>query len=137
MRANPDRQRHLLHARGGGHRAPPAPSRGTLKTHKETMSGIWRSPVLKRKSATRSGRRTTINTPNIISDRCAQTQKGRKRSCCDSVAKMRLISEVIIFDTSTSLNRQFTPTLVGEAASFGDARTIFRERVRFPLLAQS
>src|SRR6516225_4539828 len=137
MRANPDRQRHLLHVLGGGHRVPPAPSRGTLKTRKETMSAFWRSLVLKPKSATRSGQKTTISTPNIISDRCAQTQKGRKRSCCDSVAKMKLISEVTIFDTSTSLNTATPPRLVCEAASFGDARTIFRERVRLPLLALS
>ena len=26
VRVNPDRQRHLLHARSGGHRVPPAPS---------------------------------------------------------------------------------------------------------------
>ena len=50
----------------------------TLKTRKETMSGIWRSPVLKPKSAIRSGQRTTTSTPNIILDRCPRTQKGRK-----------------------------------------------------------
>jgi hypothetical protein len=66
---------------------PPAPSRGTLKTRKETMSAIWRSLVLKPKSATLSGQRTTTSMPNIISDRCAQTQKGRKRSCCDGPAR--------------------------------------------------
>ena len=70
-------------ARSGGHRVPPAPNRRALKTRKETMSGIWRSLVLKPKSATRSGQRTTTSTPNIISDRCARTQKGRKRLCCD------------------------------------------------------
>jgi hypothetical protein len=78
MRANPDRQRHLLHARDGGRRVPAAPSRGTLKTRKETMSAIWRSLVLKPKSATLSGQRTTTSMPNIISDRCAQTQKVRR-----------------------------------------------------------
>ena len=87
MRANPDRQRHLLHARDGGRRVPPAPSRGTLKTRKETMSAIWRSLVLKPKSATLSGQRTTTSMPNIISDRCAQTQKGRKRSCRDGPSR--------------------------------------------------
>jgi hypothetical protein len=61
---------------------PLAPSRRALKTHKETMSGIWRSLVLKPKTATWSARRTTISTPNIISDRCAGTQNGRKRLCC-------------------------------------------------------
>src|SRR5215469_4061531 len=82
MRANPDRWRHLPHARGGGHRTPLATSQRTLKMHKETMSGIWRSLEPKPKSATWSARRTTISTPNIISDRCAQTQKGRKRLRC-------------------------------------------------------
>ena len=43
------------------------------------MSGIWRSPVLKPKSAIWSGQRITTNTPNIISDRCARTKNGRKR----------------------------------------------------------
>ena len=52
--------------------------RRALKTRKETMSGIWRSPVLKPKSAIRSGQRTTTSTPNIILDRCHRTQKGRK-----------------------------------------------------------
>src|SRR6516162_7715212 len=87
MRANPDRQRHLLHARDGGRRVPPAPIRETLKTRKETMSAIWRSLVLKPKSATLSGQRTTTSMPNIISDRCAQTQKGRKRSCCNGPSR--------------------------------------------------
>jgi len=40
VHANPDGQRHLLHARSGGHRVPPAPSRRGLKPRKETMSGI-------------------------------------------------------------------------------------------------
>jgi hypothetical protein len=83
VRANPERQRHLLHARSGGHRVPLAPSRIAPKTRKETMNGVWRSPVLKPKSVTRSGQRITTNTPNIISDRCAGTKNGRKRSCCD------------------------------------------------------
>src|SRR6516225_8458054 len=89
VRTNPDRQRHLLHARGGGHRTPLATSqrtlkthKETLKTHKETMIGIWRSLEPKPKSATWSARRTTISTPNIISDRCAWTLKGHKRLCC-------------------------------------------------------
>ena len=71
---NPDRQRHLPHARSGGHRVPPAPSRRALKMHKETMSGIRRSPALKPKSATWSGQRTTTSTPNTILDRCPRTQ---------------------------------------------------------------
>src|ERR1035437_11105364 len=78
VRANPDRQHHLLPARSGGHRVPPAPSRRALKTRKETMSGISRSPVLKPKPATRSGQRTTTSTPNIISDRCPRTQKRHR-----------------------------------------------------------
>ena len=40
VRANPDRRRHLLPARSGGHRVPAAPSRSALKTPKETMSGM-------------------------------------------------------------------------------------------------
>jgi hypothetical protein len=68
----------LLHARSGGHRVPLAPSRRAPKTRKETMNGVWRSPVLKPKSATRSGQRITTNTPNIISDRCAGTKNRRK-----------------------------------------------------------
>jgi hypothetical protein len=42
------------------------------------MSDIWRSPALKRKSATRSGQRTITSTPSIILDRCRQIQKERK-----------------------------------------------------------
>ena len=110
MRANPDRQRHLPHARSDGHRVPPAPNRRALKTRKKTMSGIWRSLVMKPKSATRSGQRTTTSTPNIISDRCARTQKGRKRLCCDGrlrqgsagVSKYRTasFSEQLVLKTS-------------------------------------
>ena len=77
----------MPHARGGGHRTPLATSQRTLKTHKETMSGIWRSLEPKPKSATWSARRTTISTPNIISDRCARTLKGRKRPCCSPQAR--------------------------------------------------
>ena len=55
---------------------PPAPA---LKTRKETMSGIWRSPAPKPKSATRSGQRTTISTPSTILGRCPRTEKeGRQ-----------------------------------------------------------
>jgi hypothetical protein len=79
VRANPDRQRHLLHARSGGHRVPPAPSQRALKTREETMSGISRSPALKPKSATQSGQRTITSTPNIILDQCSRIQKERKR----------------------------------------------------------
>jgi hypothetical protein len=83
MHANPDGQRHLSHARSSGHRVPPAPSRRDLKPRKETMSGTWRSPALKPKSATRSGQRTTTSTPSIILGRYSRTEKERKTLCCD------------------------------------------------------
>ena len=54
-----------------------------LKTPKETMSGIWRSPATKPKSATRSGQRTTISTPSTILGRCPRTEKEGKRLRCD------------------------------------------------------
>ena len=57
------------------------PDSTTHKTRKEAMSGIWRSPVPRSKSAIRSRRRTTTSTPNIISDRCARTRTGRNRIC--------------------------------------------------------
>src|SRR3974390_2938150 len=108
MRANPDRRRHLLHARDGGRRVPPPPSRETLKTRKETMSAIWRSLVLKPKSATLSGQRTTTSMPNIISDRCAQTQKGRKRSCCDGPSRYILRSwSLVKMGASTKQKKLF------------------------------
>jgi hypothetical protein len=80
MRANPDRQDHLPAARSGGHRVPPAPNRGTLKTRKETMSDIWRSHAPKPYPATRSGQRTTTSTPNIITDRCPRNRKPHRRA---------------------------------------------------------
>lgn len=83
VHANLDRRHHLLHARSGGHRIQPAPSRRAFKTPKEAISDIWRLRVLKPKSATRSGQRITTSTPNIISDRCPQNQKGPNRPCCD------------------------------------------------------
>src|ERR1700689_2996389 len=83
MRADLDRQRYLVPTQSGGHRVASAPSQRAFKTRKETMSGIWCSPALKPKSATWSGQRTTTSTPNIISDQCARTQKGRKRPCYD------------------------------------------------------
>jgi hypothetical protein len=79
----------LLHARSGGHRAPPAPSRRALRTREEITSGIWRSPALKRKSATRLGQRTITSTPNIILDRCPRIQKERKSRCCDAHPAVR------------------------------------------------
>ena len=84
-RANPDQQRHLLHARSGGHRMPPAPSRRALKMREETTSGIWHSPALKRKSATWSGQRTITSTPNIFLGRCRRIQKEGKSHCCDAI----------------------------------------------------
>jgi len=72
-----DHQHHPRHAPGGGHRTPLDPNRRTLKARKEATSGIWRSPMPKPSSATRSGRRATTSTPNIISDRCARTRKRR------------------------------------------------------------
>jgi hypothetical protein len=83
VHANPDGQRHLLHARSGGHRVPLAPSRRDLKPRKETMSSIWRSPAPKPKSATRSGPRITTSTPNIILGRYPRTEKERKTLSCD------------------------------------------------------
>jgi hypothetical protein len=62
---------------------PPAPSRKDLKPRKETMSGIWRSPALKPKSATRSGQRITTSMPNIILGPYAWTEKERKTLCGD------------------------------------------------------
>jgi hypothetical protein len=47
------------------------------------MSGIWRSPALKPKSATRSGPRITTSTPNIILGRFPRTEKERKTLCRD------------------------------------------------------
>jgi len=77
VNANPDGQRHLLHARSGGNRVPPAPSRRGLKPRKEAMSGIWRSPAPKPKTVIRSGQRTTISTPNIILGRCRNEEARR------------------------------------------------------------
>ena len=61
-----DRPRHMLTAQSGGHRIPPALSRKTLTTRKETMSDIWRWPKLRRKLEIESRRRTTISTPITI-----------------------------------------------------------------------
>jgi hypothetical protein len=55
------------------------------------MTVRLRSPVLKPKSATRSGQRITTNTPNIISDRCAGTKNGRKRRCRDGPPAVRAL----------------------------------------------
>ena len=79
--ANPDRQRHLLPARSGGHRAPPVPSRSVLKTRERPTSGIWRLPALKPKLAILSGQRTIASTPNIISDRCPRKNVRAFANC--------------------------------------------------------
>jgi hypothetical protein len=67
MGATQDRLRHMLTAQTGGRRILLATGRTALTTRKETTSDIWRWPKLKHKAAIRSERRTTINTPNIIS----------------------------------------------------------------------
>src|SRR3954468_23039994 len=71
--ANPDRRRHLMPAPGGGHRI--VPIRSALKTRKETMRGISRSPRHKPSPAIRLERKTITSTPSIISDRCRRTAK--------------------------------------------------------------
>jgi hypothetical protein len=43
------------------------------------MSDIWRWPMLKLKMAIPSRQRTTISTPNIISDRCAPNRHNKRR----------------------------------------------------------
>jgi hypothetical protein len=53
------------------------PNRRARPMRKETMSGIWRSPVLKPKTATQSPQKITTSTPNIISDRCRRTERNR------------------------------------------------------------
>jgi len=78
--ANRGRQRHLKLAPGGLHRI--VPIRSALKTRKETMSGISRSPRRKPGPAIRLERKTITSTPNIISDRCRRTAKRHS----DSVA---------------------------------------------------
>ena len=69
----------MMLAPGGLHRI--VPIRSALKTRKETMSGISRSPVPKPRAATPSGQRTTTSTPNIISGRCPRTEERHRRPC--------------------------------------------------------
>src|SRR4051794_457893 len=71
--ANPGRLRHLMLAPGGLHRI--VPIRSALKTRKETMRGISRSPRRKPAPAIRLERKTITSTPNTISDRCRRTAK--------------------------------------------------------------
>ena len=54
-----------------GYRPRPDPSQMAFRTCKEATSDIWRWPVLRRKMATRSRRRTTTSTPNVTTDRCS------------------------------------------------------------------
>ena len=54
-----------------GYRPRTEPSQMAFRTCKEAMSAIWRWPVLKRKMAIPSRRRTTSSTPNITTDRCS------------------------------------------------------------------
>jgi len=81
-RARTDRRHRMPGAQNGGHRMPRALTRRTHKTRKEAMSGIWRWPVPKSKTAIRSRQRTTTSTPNIISDRCVRTRTGANRISC-------------------------------------------------------
>ena len=62
-----------------GYRPHPDPSQTAFRACKEPMSDIWRWPVLKLKMAIRSRQRTTISTPNIISDRCAPNRHNKRR----------------------------------------------------------
>ncbi len=62
-----------------GYRPHPDPSQTAFRGCKEPMSDIWRWPVLKLKMAIRSRQRTTISTPNIISDRCAPNRHNKRR----------------------------------------------------------
>jgi hypothetical protein len=55
------------------------PEPKSFQNAQRNYSGIWRSPALKLRSATRSEQRITTSTPNIISDQCAPTQMGSKR----------------------------------------------------------
>jgi hypothetical protein len=68
----------LLLAQSRGHRTPSAQNQALI-THKETISDIWNSPVLKPWPETQSGQKTTTSTPNIISGRCPRTE-GRHRT---------------------------------------------------------
>jgi hypothetical protein len=60
---------------------PTAPNRTVLEARNETTSDISRWPKKKPGPEMSSGRRTTTNTPNIITDRCLGTEKGHRRRC--------------------------------------------------------
>ena len=61
-----------------GYRPHPDPSQTAFRACKEPMSDIWRWPMLKLKMAIPSRQRTTISTPNIISDRCAPNRHNKR-----------------------------------------------------------
>ena len=63
---------------GRAQRWVPGPHRRARPMRKETMSGIWRSPVLKPKTATQSPQKITTSTPNIISDRCRRRERNSR-----------------------------------------------------------
>jgi hypothetical protein len=67
-RINRDRQRHLLAVHSGGYLVRPAQSHGALTTREEAMTGTWRWPKPNSRRVIESRPRTTISTPNIISD---------------------------------------------------------------------
>jgi hypothetical protein len=78
-RAISNQARHLSPGQSGGHRIPPAPTRTFWQARKETMSDISRLPKKKPGRGTSSRRRTTINMPNTITDRCRETETGHRR----------------------------------------------------------
>ena len=77
-------------------RVPLEPRRRALKTRNEAMSGISRSLVMKPVGDT-VGARTTTSTPNIISDRCPRTEKGRKRLCCDELLRQGAAGDPCVY----------------------------------------
>ena len=76
-RVGPGRRRHLPTIQNDGHQIPDQICR-LQTTREEIMSGIWLWPKPKPGPAMGSGRRTTTSTPNIISERCPQTQARHK-----------------------------------------------------------
>jgi hypothetical protein len=71
-----------------GYRPFPKLSQRALRTCKEAMSDIWQWPALKLKMAIWSRQRTTISTPNIISDRCAPNRHRRRADASKWALKM-------------------------------------------------
>jgi hypothetical protein len=78
-RAISNQARHLSPGQSGGHRIPPAPARTFWQARNETTSDISRLPKKKPGRGTPSRRRTTINMPNTITDRCRETETGHRR----------------------------------------------------------